>query len=109
MAAVCPECDNPLSIDDDEVEEGETVQCDECGADLEIVAVDPIELVALEEAGYDESLLSTDPELAIKNSILPPPSPYFREGRTENPTLHPASDSDAPHEFVPHSQPRPRR
>jgi alpha-aminoadipate carrier protein LysW len=54
MAAVCPECDNPISIDADEVEEGETVQCDECGVDLEIVSVDPIELVALDEAGYDD-------------------------------------------------------
>jgi alpha-aminoadipate carrier protein LysW len=44
MAVVCPECDNPLVIDADEVEEGETVQCDECGTDLEIVSVDPIEL-----------------------------------------------------------------
>ena len=54
MAVVCPECDNPLSIEEDEVDEGETIQCDECGADLEIVAVDPVELVALDEAGYDD-------------------------------------------------------
>jgi len=37
MAVVCPECDNPIVVDVDEVEEGETVQCDECGLDLEIV------------------------------------------------------------------------
>lgn len=54
MSVVCPECDNPLSIDEDEVDEGESIQCDECGADLEVVAVDPIELVALDEAGYDD-------------------------------------------------------
>ncbi len=54
MAAVCPECDNPLDVDVDEVEEGETLQCDECGADLEIVSVDPLELMALDEAGYDD-------------------------------------------------------
>ena len=36
MAVVCPECDNPIVIDTDEVEEGETVQCDECGIDLEV-------------------------------------------------------------------------
>jgi alpha-aminoadipate/glutamate carrier protein LysW len=29
MAVVCPECDNPIVVDVDEVEEGETVQCDE--------------------------------------------------------------------------------
>jgi alpha-aminoadipate carrier protein LysW len=54
MAVVCPECDNPISIDADEVEEGETVQCDECGSDLEIVSVDPIELATVDEAGYDD-------------------------------------------------------
>jgi alpha-aminoadipate carrier protein LysW len=54
MAVACPECDNPLTIDADEVEEGETVQCDECGADLEIVSVDPIEIALVDEAGYDD-------------------------------------------------------
>ncbi len=54
MAVVCPECDNPLTIDADEVEEGETLQCDECGADLEVVSVDPIEIAVVDEAGYDD-------------------------------------------------------
>jgi alpha-aminoadipate carrier protein LysW len=54
MAVVCPECDNPLTIDADEVEEGETMQCDECGADLEIVSVDPLEIAVVDEVGYDD-------------------------------------------------------
>ena len=54
MAVVCPECDNPIVVDVDEVEEGETVQCDECGIDLEVVSVDPLELAAVDEAGYDD-------------------------------------------------------
>jgi len=54
MAVVCPECDNPITVDEDEVEEGETLQCDECGIDLEVVSVDPLELAAVEEAGYDD-------------------------------------------------------
>jgi alpha-aminoadipate/glutamate carrier protein LysW len=54
MAAVCTECDNPLDIDVDQVEEGETLQCDECGVELEVVSSDPLELMALEEAGYDD-------------------------------------------------------
>lgn len=54
MAVVCPECDNPITVDVDEVEEGETVQCDECGIDLEVVSVDPLELAAVDEAGYDD-------------------------------------------------------
>jgi alpha-aminoadipate/glutamate carrier protein LysW len=63
MAVVCPECDNPIIVDVDEVEEGETVQCDECGLDLEIVSVDPLELAAVDESGYDdEDLTHTDNE-----------------------------------------------
>ena len=54
MAVVCPECDNPIIVDVDEVEEGETVQCDECGMDLEIVSVDPLEVAAIDVVGYDD-------------------------------------------------------
>jgi alpha-aminoadipate carrier protein LysW len=54
MAVVCPECDNPLDIDVDDVEEGEIIQCDECGTDLEIVSSDPLELAPVDEEGYDD-------------------------------------------------------
>ena len=54
MAVVCPECDNPITIDVDDVEEGETVQCDECGVALEIVSLDPLELAPVDEGGYDD-------------------------------------------------------
>jgi alpha-aminoadipate carrier protein LysW len=63
MAVVCPECDNPIVVDVDEVEEGETVQCDECGVDLEVVSVDPLELAAIDDSGYDdEDVTHTDEE-----------------------------------------------
>ncbi len=48
MAVVCPECDNPLDIDVDDVEE------DECGTELEIVSSDPLELAPVDEEGYDD-------------------------------------------------------
>lgn len=54
MANVCPECDNPLDIDEDDVEAGETVTCDECGADLEIVATDPLQVALVDGEGYDD-------------------------------------------------------
>lgn len=54
MAVVCPECDNPIVVDADGMEEGETLQCEECGVDLEVVSVDPIEFAPLEEGGYDD-------------------------------------------------------
>jgi alpha-aminoadipate carrier protein LysW len=54
MAVVCPECDTPIVIDADEVEEGETVQCEECGMELEIVSTDPLELAPMDDTGYDD-------------------------------------------------------
>ena len=54
MPVVCPECDTPLHLDPDDVEEGETVQCEECGSDLEIIATDPIEIAPVDEPGYDD-------------------------------------------------------
>ena len=54
MSAVCPECDNPLDIDVDDVEEGEIIQCDECGTDIEVVSSDPLELAPVDQEGYDE-------------------------------------------------------
>lgn len=63
MAVVCPECDNPIDVDADEVEEGETVQCDECGVDLEIVSVDPVEVAVIDGDGYDdEDAIHTEEE-----------------------------------------------
>jgi alpha-aminoadipate carrier protein LysW len=54
MAVVCPECDNPITVDADEVEEGETVLCDECGMELEVVSVDPLELAPVDIISYDD-------------------------------------------------------
>ncbi len=54
MATLCPECDNPLDIDTDEVEEGETVTCDECGTELEIVSTEPLQLTPVDADGYDD-------------------------------------------------------
>ena len=54
MAVVCPECDSPILIDPDEVEEGETLQCDECGMELEVVSTDPLELAPVDIVGYDD-------------------------------------------------------
>ncbi len=49
----CPECENDIDIDLDEVEEGDVVACDECGTEYEVVGVDPLELARVEE-GLDE-------------------------------------------------------
>ena len=50
--AVCPECDEEVYVDADS-EQGDVVTCDECGADLEVVGLDPIELDLYEGGGGD--------------------------------------------------------
>ena len=54
MATLCPECDNPLDIDTDDIEEGETVTCDECGTELEIISTEPLQIVPVDAEGYDD-------------------------------------------------------
>jgi alpha-aminoadipate/glutamate carrier protein LysW len=52
--ALCPECESPLDIDVEDVDEGEVVVCDECGAEFEIVSTEPLELAKVEEGYTDE-------------------------------------------------------
>lgn len=49
----CPECESPLDFEEDEVEEGDVVVCDECGTEFEIIATDPLEMAKVDE-DYDE-------------------------------------------------------
>jgi alpha-aminoadipate/glutamate carrier protein LysW len=42
--ASCPECENDLDLEMDEVEEGDVVACDECGTEYEVVGIEPLEL-----------------------------------------------------------------
>lgn len=59
----CPECENSLDVDVDEVEEGDIVVCDECGAEYEVVGVEPLEMVRVGDGlDDDEVLLDEDEE-----------------------------------------------
>ena len=50
----CPECEAEVHVDTD-VDKGETVDCEECGLQLEVVGLDPVELdIVEEESDYDE-------------------------------------------------------
>ncbi len=62
MAVVCPECDNPLTIDVEDAEEGEKMVCDECGVELEIVSLDPLEVAPIEEGSYHDEAETLVPE-----------------------------------------------
>jgi len=45
----CPECENELDLELDEVEEGDMVSCEECGSEFEVVGVEPLELARVED------------------------------------------------------------
>jgi alpha-aminoadipate/glutamate carrier protein LysW len=51
--ATCTECESLLEIDVDEIDEGDVVTCDECGAEYEIVATEPLELSKVDSDGYE--------------------------------------------------------
>ncbi len=50
----CPVCDAEIDVDEEELDEGDTITCDECGADVRVVSLDPLELEPLEEEEDDE-------------------------------------------------------
>ena len=50
----CPVCDAEIDIEEDEVDEGESVGCDECGADLKVLGKTPLELSPADEVEDDE-------------------------------------------------------
>jgi alpha-aminoadipate/glutamate carrier protein LysW len=55
----CPECENNLDVELDEVEEGDVVTCEECGNEYEVVGVEPLEL-----ARVDADLIEDDEPFA---------------------------------------------
>ncbi len=50
----CPECENNLDIEVEELEEGDVVACEECGSEFEVVGVDPLELTRVEDDRDEE-------------------------------------------------------
>lgn len=40
----CPECDATLTLNTAALIEGEIVPCPDCGAELEVISVEPLEL-----------------------------------------------------------------
>jgi alpha-aminoadipate carrier protein LysW len=45
----CPVCDGAMDIDEEDVDEGDTISCDECGADLRVVGTDPLEMESADD------------------------------------------------------------
>ncbi|MDQ3686558.1 MAG: hypothetical protein M3430_13300 [Acidobacteriota bacterium] len=49
----CPECEADVHVDTD-TDKGDAITCDECGTELEVVGLDPVELDVVEDGDLDE-------------------------------------------------------
>ena len=45
----CPVCESEIDVEETDVDEGDTLSCDECGADLRVVGVNPMEIESADE------------------------------------------------------------
>jgi alpha-aminoadipate carrier protein LysW len=50
----CPVCDGQIDVDEEDVDEGDSLSCDECGADLKVVGTDPLEIESADEAEEED-------------------------------------------------------
>jgi len=47
-------CQGSIDVDEEDVDEGDSLSCDECGADLKVVSTGPLELESAEELKEEE-------------------------------------------------------
>lgn len=52
--AVCPACDVEIDVDEFDVEQGDELSCLECGANLEVATVLPVELTPAGDEEYED-------------------------------------------------------
>ena len=61
--AICPECDAEIEVDEFDVDKGDQLSCPECGSNLEVTGLSPIELdIAPDDDEEDDDELEDDDE-----------------------------------------------
>jgi alpha-aminoadipate carrier protein LysW len=50
----CPKCDAPLDVEEEDLDEGDLLSCDECGASLAVSSLNPVELKVEGEEDEDD-------------------------------------------------------
>jgi alpha-aminoadipate/glutamate carrier protein LysW len=56
----CPECSADIDVEEDELDEGESILCEECGRNFTVTSVDPLELAEDEDSSDDEDDLDEE-------------------------------------------------
>ncbi len=52
--ATCPECDAEIEVDEFDVDKGDLISCPDCGSNLEVISITPVELEAVDEDEDEE-------------------------------------------------------
>jgi alpha-aminoadipate/glutamate carrier protein LysW len=50
----CPLCDAAIDVDEEDLDEGDLLSCEECGTNLTVNSVSPLELVSEDDDEVDE-------------------------------------------------------
>jgi len=50
----CPMCDAQIDVEEGDLDEGDALSCDECGASLNVLSLEPLELEADDDDASDE-------------------------------------------------------
>lgn len=58
----CPKCDSPIDVEEEDLDEGDVLSCDECGASLSVASVNPVELETDDDEDDDEDGYGYDDE-----------------------------------------------
>ncbi len=58
----CPVCEGTIDVDEEDVDEGDSLSCDECGADLKVVSTGPLELESAEDLEEEDEDLEEGEE-----------------------------------------------
>lgn len=66
----CPECAVEIDLDEDEVEEGEILNCPECEAELEVVQIHPVHLNVISEDDEEEEAEAEGDDGDMRDEVL---------------------------------------
>ncbi|RPI11900.1 MAG: hypothetical protein EHM65_06580 [Acidobacteriales bacterium] len=56
----CPDCSSQIDLDEEELDEGDLIACEECGAELRVLGLDPLELESADDEDEEEEKLELD-------------------------------------------------
>ena len=61
--ATCPECDAEIEVDEFDVDKGDRLSCRECGSNLEVTSLSPLELQLAPDDDDEDDDLDDDADL----------------------------------------------